>query len=75
MSYIGIYHSIYLYTAAYGRMDKDREDRKCCISFSTHNISRIKEYGPKTESYTIVPYLVSYTQGLQEEDVIALDSN
>lgn len=70
-----MYHSIYLYTTVYGRMEKDREDGKCRISFSTHDVSHIKEYGPKTKSYTFVPYLVSYTQSLQEEDIIALDFN
>jgi len=75
MSYIGIYHSIYLYTTVYGRMDKDREDGRCFISSSTYDISHVTEYGPKTKSYTFVLYLVSYTQSLQEEDIIVLDFN
>jgi len=56
-------------------MDKDREDGRCFISSSTYDISHVTEYGPKTKSYTFVLYLVSYTQSLQEEDIIVLDFN
>lgn len=56
-------------------MDKDMEDGRCCISFSTHDISHTKGYGPKKNSYTFVPYFVSHTESLQEQDIIALDFN
>jgi hypothetical protein len=56
-------------------MDKDREDERCYISFSTHDISHVKGYGPKKHNYATVPYPVSYTQTLQEQDIIALDFN
>jgi hypothetical protein len=43
-------------------MDKDREDGRCCIFSSTHDISHVKGYGTKKHSYATLPRFVSYTQ-------------
>ena len=58
-----------------GGWTRTEKMEKYSISFSTHDMSHIKEYGPKTKSYTFVPCLVCYTQSVQQEDIIASDFN